>query len=203
MVCDVVKVLLVQARDALHISLVALPDAGCQSSKRGLLCKGPRVTAGQAGQCSHPQECRPTVQEQGSRAGPVTITRVGLNPAVARQVHKGKAGLKSSYEFKSLGQGRRVDGQAQAYLQCSSSKDKGPAFKSGSQALSQVSPGGRPLMRLHTDLTQLVLQQPNPNVQLRISELAMGPGSQSPCWGEAGKVVEPVGALCLWHRGGP
>lgn len=102
MVCDVVKVLLAQARDALHVSLVALPDVGCQSSRRGLLCKGLRVTAGQ---CPHQQECRPTVHEQGSRAGPATLTRVSLSPAAARQVHKGKAGLMPSHEFQSLGQG--------------------------------------------------------------------------------------------------
>lgn len=37
---DIVKVLLVQARDALHNSCLALPEAGRQSSKRGLLGEG-------------------------------------------------------------------------------------------------------------------------------------------------------------------
>lgn len=34
----------------------------------------------------------------------MTLIRVGLRPAVARQVHTGKAALESGYEFQSLGQ---------------------------------------------------------------------------------------------------
>lgn len=103
-VWDVVKVLLVQAWDALHISAVALPDAGCQSSRRGLLCEGWGWQQGRQ-ESAPTHECRAAVQEWGSRARPVNLIRVGLSPAVARQVHKGKAALKSGHEFQLLGQG--------------------------------------------------------------------------------------------------
>lgn len=56
---DIGKVLLVQARDDLQISLTALPDAECWAVARGLPYKRPKRTAEQSGHCSCQHEQRP------------------------------------------------------------------------------------------------------------------------------------------------
>lgn len=57
-VWDIVKVLLVQVRDDLQISLTALPDAGHWGAAQGLPYKRPKRTAEQSGQCSYQHEQR-------------------------------------------------------------------------------------------------------------------------------------------------
>lgn len=90
-------VLLVQVWDALHISAVALPDARCQSSRRGSSARA----EGDSRAVLPPTSA-------GCRACPVALIRAGLRSAVATQVHTGKAAFKPGCEFQSPGQGPGV-----------------------------------------------------------------------------------------------
>lgn len=85
---------------------------------------------------------------------------------------------------------------------CNATQDKGSEFKSGSQTPFQVASGGKPLTRLHTAVTQLVWQQPNPSYRCAHWNWPWALTTKALA-GEEGKAAEPGGSLWLWHRGGP